>query len=49
MRDNIMEAREQAMAQWNANPCGALESDVYDAAYFDRGRERTLQSAILAT
>jgi ubiquinone/menaquinone biosynthesis C-methylase UbiE len=36
MSDNIMEAREQAMAQWNANPCGALEGDVHDAAYFDR-------------
>lgn len=37
-------AREQAMAQWNTNPCGALEGDVHDAAYFDRvERERYRQ------
>lgn len=29
-------ARIQAQKQWNANPCGALPTDAFDKAYFDR-------------
>src|SRR4051812_7640823 len=30
------QARDGARAQWNANPCGAVTSDEYDAAFFER-------------
>ena len=30
------EAREQAQAQWNTNPCGAVDTTEYDRAFFDR-------------
>ena len=30
------EARAQARAQWNANPCGAVPTDAYDRAFFER-------------
>ena len=30
------DAREQAQAQWNTNPCGAVDTTEYDRAFFDR-------------
>lgn len=32
----LEEARTQARAQWNANPCGAVPTDAYDRGFFDR-------------
>ena len=37
----LEDARQQAQAQWNANPCGAVDTTEYDRAFFDRvERER---------
>lgn len=30
------QARIQAQAQWNANPCGAIPTDAYDRGFFER-------------
>lgn len=30
------EARAQARAQWNANPCGAVPTEAYDRGFFER-------------
>ena len=35
-RISLEAARLEAQKQWNANPCGALPTDVFDKAYFDR-------------
>lgn len=32
----LEEARAHARAQWNANPCGAVPTDAYDRAFFER-------------
>jgi ubiquinone/menaquinone biosynthesis C-methylase UbiE len=32
----IADARQQVTAQWNANPCGALDGSPQDPGYFDR-------------
>lgn len=32
----LEEARAQARAQWNANPCGAVPTDAYDRPFFER-------------
>ena len=34
--EGLSEARAQAQAQWNANPCGAVEGDEYDREFFER-------------
>src|SRR5712671_4436206 len=34
-----LQAREQAQAQWNTNPCGAVPSAEYDRDFFDRVEE----------
>ena len=34
--EGIEEARQQAQAQWNANPCGAVDTTEYDRAFFSR-------------
>lgn len=36
-KDSELEAaRQQAQAQWNTNPCGAVETTEHDRAFFDR-------------
>ena len=35
-QEQLEEARRQAQAQWNANPCGAVDTTVYDRAFFER-------------
>ena len=32
----LEDARQQAQAQWNANPCGAVDTTDYDRAFFER-------------
>jgi ubiquinone/menaquinone biosynthesis C-methylase UbiE len=39
MPKNVAEARRQAAAQWNANPCGAVAGDDYNATYFTKVEE----------
>lgn len=34
LHKSLCDAREQARAQWNANPCGAVPADAYDSAFF---------------
>ena len=34
--NQLQHARIHAQAQWNASPCGALPTDVYDRQYFEK-------------
>jgi SAM-dependent methyltransferase len=35
----LQQARIHAQAQWNANPCGALPTELYDRQYFEKVEE----------